>query len=370
MMGEWIIVGAGLSGAVAARVLAEKGGRCRVVDRRASVAGNAADPLHASGVQIHSYGPHAFHTNSERVWKFLSKFTEWRHYEHRVLASVDGEVIPLPVNFVTVEKLFPEKAETFIDLITKLYPDQSNIPIMSLRSSISEDIRILAEGLYKKVFLDYTRKQWGLEPEQLGPSVMSRVPVRLSRDDRYFTDHFQGIPRDGYVRLVENILDHPRIGVELNDDINALDNRLTRQKSIYTGSLDELCDYSLGVLPYRSLRFKHSLHNKEYALASGQLNFPGLESWTRIYESKWLTGQKHESTVLVQEFPLQHEPHATEPFYPIPLPGNRELHKQYQALVSDKFPDMTTFGRLADYRYYNMDQAVARALQVSEAISK
>lgn len=368
-MSTWLIVGAGLSGATIARQLADAGERILVVDQRGHVAGNAHDPVHSSGVRIHAHGPHAFHTNSDKVVAFLSRFTEWHPYEHRVLGRVDGQVIPIPFNETGLETFFPDEAERLLATIRKHYGQVDNVTIAKLIESSVPIVRDFAQFVFDRVFVGYTRKQWGMEPAALGPQVMSRVPVRLTRDDRYFQDRFQAIPVDGYTAMVARMLDHPRINLELGRR-SSLDEMLRFERVVYTGALDEALGAIYGHLPYRSLRFVFDVRDTDFELATAQMNFPQEHAYTRISEFKHMTGQVIDRTVTATEYPQGHEPGVNTPYYPVDTPVSRAQHKKYLQRFQSVHPGLIALGRLADFRYYNMDQAVAKALKVSSDLTK
>ncbi|WP_024891065.1 UDP-galactopyranose mutase [Luteimonas huabeiensis] len=355
------VVGAGFSGAVVARELAERGLDVRVIDRREHIGGNAHDRLDAHGVLVHPYGPHIFHTNSARIYDYLSRFTGWRPYEHRVLAAVDGMLVPLPINIDTVNRLYglqldERTIQGFFDSVRE--PRE--------RILTSEDVVVDAVGrdLYRKFFQGYTRKQWGLDPSELAASVAARIPTRTNRDDRYFTDKFQAMPLEGYTRMFERMLDHPKIAIELGVDFFRERERLRHDHLVYTGPIDAFYGHRYGPLPYRSLRFEHEHHpGTERYQAVGTVNYPNEHAYTRITEFKHLTGQAHPGTSIVREYPIA----EGDPYYPVPRPENELLFKRYEALAL-KERDVTFVGRLAQYRYYNMDQCVGAALKAAQYV--
>lgn len=352
---DYLIVGAGFAGSVLAERLARGSGkRVLVVDKRAHIGGNAYDHHDAAGVLVHRYGPHIFHTNSPDVFDYLSQFTTWRNYEHRVLASVDGQLVPMPINLDTINMLYGMKlnsreAEAFLEALAE--------PRESIRTSEDAVISKIGKELYVKFFRGYTRKQWGIDPSELDAAVAARVPVRTNRDDRYFTDSYQSMPRHGFTRMFENMLDHKNIHLLLQTDYRDIVDVIPFDKMIYTGPVDEFFDCRFGKLPYRSLEFRHETHDLERFQAAAVVNYPNEHAFTRITEFKYLTGQTHPKTSIVYEFPQA----AGDPYYPIPRPENAALYGQYQALAK-AMPDVHFVGRLATYRYYNMDQVVAQAL--------
>jgi UDP-galactopyranose mutase len=354
-MFDYMIVGAGFAGSVLAERLARGSGKkVLLVDRRPHIGGNAFDCYDDAGILIHKYGPHIFHTNSREVFEYLSGFTKWRPYEHRVRASVDGQLVPIPINLDTINQLYGLK-------LTSMEVEQFFQSVAEKRDQIrtSEDVVVARVGreLYEKFFRGYTRKQWGLDPSQLDAMVTARVPVRTNRDDRYFSDTYQAMPLHGYTRLFENMLDHPNIKVLLNTDYREVAGVIPYQKMIYTGPVDEYFNYRFGKLPYRSLKFEFETVNQERVQPVAVVNYPNEHLYTRVTEFKHLTGQEHPKSSLVYEYPLS----EGDPYYPVPRPENAELYKKYQALA-EATPDVLFVGRLATYKYYNMDQVVAQAL--------
>jgi UDP-galactopyranose mutase len=350
-----LVVGAGYSGSVVARELADAGRRVLLIDKREHVAGNAYDEFDPHGILIHRYGPHIFHTNSERIFKYLSRFTEWRPYEHRVRSIVNGIAYPFPINRDTINRLYGMDLD---ETAAKAFFERVREPRDPVLTSEDAALNSIGYDLYNKFFLNYTRKQWGLEPSQLKAGVAARIPVRTNSDDRYFTDTFQAMPANGYTRMFENILDHPNITVELGVDFSELRNRKNFAHVIYTGPIDSYFSYRLGRLPYRSLCFEHEhLPGIEQYQETGTYNYPNDHAFTRITEFKHLTGQKHTGTSLVREYPQS----TGDPYYPIPRQENEAFYKRYEALAQ-KETKVTFVGRLAQYRYYNMDQVVGAAL--------
>lgn len=363
---DWLIVGAGFTGAVIAeRLASERDAKVLVIDRRDHIAGNAYDGPSEAGVRMHRYGPHIFHTNSSEVAAYLSRFSEWRPYEHRVLGRVDGALIPIPFNLTSLEMLFASaEARRLAKLLIDTYGEGTTEPILKMRQSQDRDIADLADFIYENVFLGYTRKQWGLEPEQLSPSVTARVPVRIGRDDRYFTDSYQNMPRDGYTRMFERILGHPNIDVSLETDFKQARDQVRHRRILFTGAIDEFFDYALGELPYRSMRFEPQAYRQRRRQPVAQINYPVSHDFTRTTEMGHLTREWGEVTTVVTEYPEPHRPGETEPHYPVPREENRELHRRYRELAAQEAPHVVFAGRLGDYQYYNMDQAVGRALSL------
>ncbi len=359
---DYLIVGAGFAGSVLAERLASGSGkRVLLIDKRPHVGGNAYDHYDDAGVLVHKYGPHIFHTNSRDVFDYLSRFTQWRPYQHRVLASVDGQLVPIPINLDTVNRLYGlnltafQHEEFFASVAEKRDPVRT-----------SEDVIVNKVGreLYEKFFRNYTRKQWDLDPSQLDASVTARVPVRTNRDDRYFTDTYQVMPLHGYSRMFERMLAHPQIKVMLNTDYREVESLIPCAETIYTGPVDEYFDYRYGRLPYRSLRFRFETVNEPVHQPAAVINYPNHNPYTRVTEFKYLTGQEHPKTSLVYEYPEA----DGDPYYPVPRPENAELYRRYEALANAT-PGVHFVGRLATYKYYNMDQVVAQALTLHARIA-
>jgi UDP-galactopyranose mutase len=359
---DYLIVGAGFAGSVLAERLSRGSNRSVfLVDRRPHVGGNAYDHYDDNGVLVHKYGPHIFHTNSRRVFTYLSQFTGWRPYEHRVLAAVDGQLLPFPINLDTINRLYGLELEAAEAAAFLARMAEKRQPIQTAEDAV---ISRVGRELYQKFFLGYTRKHWGLDPSQLDASVTSRVPVRFNRDDRYFTDIFQAIPSQGYSHLFENMLDDARITVLLNVDYSDLRGAVPYRRLIYTGPIDEHFDYCFGKLPYRSLRFRFETLEQESFLPVATVNYPNEHEHTRITEFKHLTGQRHSKTSIVYEYPTA----CGDPYYPVPRPDNSELYRKYAALAAG-MEDRYFVGRLATYKYYNMDQVVAQALALYARLS-
>ncbi|MCD6076806.1 MAG: glf [Ramlibacter sp.] len=352
---DYLIVGAGFAGSVLAERLAnELGMRVLIVDKRPHIGGNAYDRYDDHGVLIHPYGPHIFHTNSEDIFEYLSRFTEWRPYQHRVLASVDGQLVPMPINLDTINKLYGLNLTSFE--VEKFF---ESVAEKKDEVKTSEDVVVSKVGreLYNKFFRGYTRKQWGLDPSELDASVTARVPTRTNRDDRYFADKFQAMPRHGYTRMFEKMLSHPNIKIMVNTDYREIVDVIPWKHMVYTGPVDAFFDFKYGKLPYRSLRFEHVNVPKEQFQAVGTVNYPNDYGYTRISEFKHITGQEHASTSVVYEYPCA----EGDPYYPVPRPENTELYRKYEA-EAENTPNVTFVGRLATYKYYNMDQVVGQAL--------
>ncbi|GGG30089.1 UDP-galactopyranose mutase [Hymenobacter glacieicola] len=362
-MFDYLIVGAGFAGSVLAERLATRSNKkVLIVDKRSHIAGNAYDHYNEEGILVHKYGPHIFHTNSKDVFEYLSNFTDWRPYEHRVLASVDGQLVPMPINLDTINKLYGLSLNSFeVEQFLESLAEQ--VPVIKT----SEDVVVSKVGreLYEKFFRNYTRKQWGMDPSELDKSVTSRVPTRTNRDDRYFTDTYQAMPLHGYTRMFERMLDHPNIKVMLNTDYHDIVDFIPFKEMIFTGPVDEYFDFKYGKLPYRSLEFKHETLNQENYLAAPVVNYPNDNLYTRITEFKALTGQKHPKTSIVYEYPKA----EGDPYYPVPRLENAELYNKYKKLA-DETPNVHFVGRLATYKYYNMDQVVAQALTLYKKLTE
>jgi UDP-galactopyranose mutase len=354
---DYLIVGAGFAGSVLAeRLASQHGARILLIDRRPHVGGNAYDEPNEAGILYHKYGPHIFHTNSEQVRDYLSQFTEWRPYEHRVRALVRGKLVPIPINRTTLNALFDLDLET--DDEAAAYLASRAEPVDHIETS--EDVVINAVGreLYELFFRGYTRKQWGLDPSELDKQVTSRIPTRTNTDDRYFSDTFQAMPLNGYTAMFDKMLDHPLIEKRLGTDFRDVRDSVDFDHLIFTGPIDEYFNFRFGKLPYRSLRFDHQTHQQEQFQPVAVVNYPAEDvPYTRISEYKHLTGQRSPVTTVTYEYPSA----EGDPYYPIPRPENQALFKRYEALA-DATENVTFVGRLATYRYYNMDQIVGQAL--------
>ena len=354
---DYLIVGAGFAGSVLAeRLASQHGARILLIDRRPHVGGNAYDEPNEAGVLYHKYGPHIFHTNSDAVVDYLSQFTDWRPYEHRVLATVRDKLVPIPINRTTLNELFGLDLKS--DEEAADYLSSRAEPVDEIKTS--EDVVVNAVGreLYELFFQGYTRKQWGLDPSELDKSVTARIPTRTNIDDRYFTDTFQAMPAEGYTKMFEKMLDHPLIEVRTGVDFREVQDQVDAAHIIYTGPIDEYFDFRFGKLPYRSLKFDHRTLDQVQYQPVGTVNFPAPDvPYTRISEYKHLTGQNHPRTTITYEYPAA----EGDPYYPIPRAENQALFKRYEAL-GDTTEGVTFVGRLATYRYYNMDQIVGQAL--------
>lgn len=354
-MYDYLIVGAGFAGAVMAERLASQADKkVLIIDKRPHIGGNTYDYFDDAGILVHKYGPHIFHTNSREIFDYLGKFTAWRPYEHRVLASVDGRLVPLPINLDTINQLYglnlsSAQVETFL-------AEQAE---KKDRIITSEDAVVSKVGreLYNKFFKHYTKKQWDLDPSELDAAVAARIPTRYNRDDRYFIDTYQAMPLHGYTRMFEKMLSHPNIQIMLNADYKDIKKFVPFKEMIYTGPIDYYFDNCYGKLPYRSIEFVFDTADRERFQPTGTVNYPNEQAYTRITEFKWLTGQQHAKTSVVYEYPKA----DGDPYYPIPRPENAELYKRYQLLTS-AISNVHFTGRLATYKYYNMDQVVGQSL--------
>lgn len=358
-MYSYLIVGAGFAGSVLAeRIAVCKKKKVLIVDKRNHIGGNAYDYYNEDGILVHKYGPHIFHTNSKKVYDYLSNFTEWNEYQHKVLISVDGQLLPMPINLDTINKLYNYNF-TSKDMIE--YLDHVKEPIQTISNAEEQVISKVGRDLYEKFFKYYTKKQWDLWPYELDASVTARIPIRYNRDDRYFTDTYQVMPKYGYTKMFERMLTHPNIHIMLNTDYRDLIKEIEYKYLIFTGPIDLFFEYKYGKLPYRSLNFQFETKDVEYYQPIGTINYPNEYDFTRITEFKYLTGQKHHKTTIVKEYPTS----DGEPYYPIPRPQNDELYRKYKEAAED-LENVFFVGRLGTYKYYNMDQVVAQSLTLFE----
>jgi len=360
-MFDYLIVGAGFAGSVLAeRLASQQDKRVLLCDRRPHIGGNAYDCHDEAGILIHKYGPHIFHTASARIFKYLSQFTEWRPYEHRVMASVKGQLVPFPINVDTVNRLYGTSMSPAE--VAAFFQERAE-PIKHARTSEEAVVGKVGRELYELFFRGYTRKQWGLDPSELDAAVAARVPARTSYDDRYFADEFQAMPLRGYSRMFENMLDHRNVSIMLQTDYRDIVGEVPFREMIYTGPVDAFFGYRFGKLPYRSIEFKFETHDVPVYQPAPVVNHPNENAYTRVTEFKYLTGQVHPKTSIVYEFPRG----DGDPYYPVPRPENAELYRRYKALA-DAQSGVRFVGRLATYRYYNMDQVVGQALAMFDQI--
>jgi UDP-galactopyranose mutase len=361
-MFDYLVVGAGFAGAVVAeRLAAGAGKKVLIVDQRNHIGGNAYDHYDDAGILVHKYGPHIFHTNSREVFEYLSRFTEWRPYQHRVRAWVDGQLLPIPINLDTINRLYGLNLTSFqvADFFQSIAEPRAQV-------RTSEDVIVSKVGreLYEKFFRNYTRKQWDLDPSELDATVTARVPVRTNRDDRYFTDTYQAMPLHGYTRMFERMLTHPNIKIMLNTDYREIERVIPYREMIYTGPIDEFFQFRFGKLPYRSLEFRFVTHERPVYQDAPVVNYPNENPYTRCTEFKYLTGQEHPKTSVVYEYPRA----DGDPYYPVPRPENAAMYREYEALA--RLSTGVHFcGRLATYKYYNMDQVAAQSLTLYKRLT-
>ncbi len=380
-MFDSVIIGAGVAGCVAARDLAESGRKVLVLEQRDHIGGNCYDEKDEHGILIHKYGPHIFHTKEQKAYDYLSRFTDWYAFGHEVVANVHGKLIPVPFNLNTLHMVYDqEKADALEKKLIDAFGLESRVPILKLREHEDPEIREIADYVYENIFLHYTMKQWGQTPEQIDPAVTGRVPVLISHDNRYFQEPWQGMPLHGYTLMFEKMLDHENITVETGVDARSrvtfsegsvsLDGQAFTGDVIYTGPLDELFDCRFGRLPYRSLRFDFEYYDKPDYQGHSVVNYTVSEDFTRITEFKYLTGQQAEGTTIVKEYPFAYTGAAGEiPYYSIANEANQKLYEQYRGLV-EHIPNVWLLGRLAEYKYYNIDAMVLKALELTDKIKK
>jgi UDP-galactopyranose mutase len=360
-----LIVGAGISGAVLAERYAQQGKKVLVIEKRDHIAGNCYDYYNEDGILVSKYGAHLFHTNYLQVVEYVKRFAEWYPYEHRVLAKVDGKLVPIPVNITTVNMLFDEDISDPKEM--RAWLDKHQIKNENPENGKEAALARLGEVLYEKMFKNYTKKQWDKYPEELDASVLNRIPVRDNFDDRYFSDTFQALPTGGYTKMFEKILKHPNIEVRLNTDyFDVRDSLPEFEKIFYTGPIDQYFDFKFQVkrkLEYRSIRFVHNTLDQEVFQENSVINYPNEEKFTRIVEYKHITGQKHPKTTIVKEYTTD----EGEPYYPVPNPANQEIYDAYRA-EADKLTNVYFVGRLANYKYFNMDEAFKNALELYDKL--
>ena len=377
-MFDVLIVGAGISGAVLAERFASGGKKVLVIERRKNVAGNCYDELDENGILVHKFGPHLFHTDDEQVWKYLSRFTEWQIYFHRVKAFVDGKPVPIPFNLNTLREVFPKNlADKLEAALLRNFDYGKKIPILELKKSADADLQFLADFVYEKIFLHYTEKQWGLSPEKISGAVTARVPIFVGRDDRYFSDRFQAVPKRGYTHLVKNLLDHKNIKLLLNTDFREvmelrgekifLFGQNFSGRVLYTGQLDELFNKKFGELPYRSLAMNFETIDAEIFQAAPTVNYPNNFDFTRITEFKQIHSAHTSRTTILKEFPQAYVAGENEPYYPIFTDEARAAYEKYSAELA-AYKKITAVGRLAEYRYFDIDDAVKRALEIFDEL--
>lgn len=383
-----LVVGAGISGATAARLLAEAGHAVTIIDQRSHIGGNCYDHWDENGICVHDYGTHIFHTDNRNVWDFISRFTQWYPFQHKVRGLIDGQLVPIPFNLNSIHQVFPAKlAQRLEDKLLETFGYNIKVPILKLRETDDEDLRFLADYIYQNIFSFYTQKQWDLNPEDLDPAVTGRVPVYISRDNRYFQNRYQGIPLDGYTAIFGKMLDHPNITVRLNtryEDIKGLINKtngigdlaaeaIPADLILYSGPIDEYYGYEFGELPYRSERFEFLTFDREYFQSEAVINYPNNYTFTRIGEYKHFLGTQSDKTVVSYEYPEPFVRGKNERYYPIVNDTNQALCNRYKAKAdADKANSpipIHFFGRLGDYKYYDMDKAIERAMALVEEIT-
>lgn len=359
-----LVIGCGLSGAVIARLLAEKGEDVLIIDKKKHIAGNIYDYIDENGICIHKYGSHIFHTNNEKVWEFVKRFTDVNTYMHKVIAIIDGIETTIPFNINTLYDVFPKSLAERLEIkLLKEFKYNTKVPILKFQEQKDEDLKFLSNYVYEKVFLHYTAKQWGKNPNEIDSAVTARVPVYISKDSRYFQDKYQGIPLNGYTKMVENILNHQNITVKLNTEYNK---SFTGYKRIFcTGSIDEFFDYKYGELPYRSVNFKFETHNCEYYQSNAVVNYPCNYDFTRIHEYKYYLNDKSEKTVIAKEYSEPFKNGQNERYYPIVNNENMAIYEKYRKDIPN---NVYFLGRLGDYKYYDMDKAIERAINLFEEI--
>ncbi len=381
-MYDSIVIGSGAAGSTAARCLAEADKKVLVLEKRSHIGGNCYDKPDDYGILIHEYGPHIFHTSEEDVFQFLSWFTEWILFGHEVVANVHGKLLPVPFNLNTLHQVYgEEKAGRLEDILINEYGEGSRVPIMKLKANPNSEIKAIADYVYENVFLYYTMKQWGQKPEEISPEVTERVPVLISHDNRYFQDKYQGMPKEGYTVMFQNILDHPNITVRLREDcsncMTFLEDKVLFEgkeftgEIIYTGALDELFGHEYGRLPYRSLDFQFEHLQQDSFQGRSVVNYTVSEAFTRITEFKYLTRQEDaDGTTIVREYPFAYTGAEGEvPYYAILNEENQKLYQQYVKKIQ-KLKNVYLLGRLAEYKYYNIDAIVKKALQLAETIRR
>jgi UDP-galactopyranose mutase len=364
-----LVVGCGLTGMVLAeRLASELKEEVLIIDRRSHIGGNIYDYKDESGVTVHQYGPHVFHTKDKKVWDYLGRFTDWHYFMYRVKAVIDGREVNVPFNLDSLHQVFPRQlAERLEEKLIAKFGFNRKVPILKLRQTDDGDFARLADYVYEKVFLGYTVKQWGVRPEELDPSVSGRVPVFVSRDDRYFQDKYQAIPAEGYTKMAERMLDNPLIRTELNTDFNDVRGSTDYERLFYTGPIDEFFDFELGELPYRSLDIVFRRHDRAFYQSGPQINYPENYDFTRSVEYKYYLDEQTAQTIVSEEYPQAYEAGRNERYYPVPDAKNHELYRRYRR-KADGLEKVYFAGRLGDYKYYNMDEAVKRALELFEEI--
>jgi UDP-galactopyranose mutase len=378
-MFNYIVVGSGFAGSVIAERIANVlNQKVLIIEKRNHIGGNCYDYRDENNIIVHKYGPHLFHTDYKEVFDYLSNFTDWHIYHHKVLAFVDGKKIPLPFNLNSIYEVFPQELAKRLEVrLIEKYGYGTKIPILELLKEEDQGLKFLANYVYEKIYKNYTMKQWGLKPEEISPQVTARVPIYVSRDNRYFTDKYQVIPKDGYTKIFERMLNHPNIKIMLNTDFKEVisidfENKKIyflgqefKGKLIFTGMIDELFNFKYGILPYRSLDLRFETIEQEYYQEAPVVNYPNDYDFTRITEFKHIHPAKSDKTTILKEYPKAYQPKVDIPYYPVFTKENQELYNKYKE-EADKFENLVLVGRLAEYRYYDMDDVVKRALEVFE----
>ncbi len=372
-----IVVGSGFAGSVVASELAQKNKKILILEKRPNIGGNMYEEICINGIRIHKYGPHIFHTDSIEVFEYIKKHGEWRFYEHTVLGSIDGKLVPIPFNFKSIESIFDEdKAYLIENKLKKYFPGLSKVSIMDIINHRDKTIKEFGDYVYEKVFANYTAKQWGMNVKDIDKSIINRVPVALGYDDRYFQDEYQLMPKESYNEIFDNLLNNPNIDIKLNvdakeyvsikEDAIYFNDKQFNGKLVYTGQIDELFNYEYGKLPYRSLRFEFKNQNINHFQKSPVINYPNNHKYTRVTEFKYLTGQQSNNTTIMREYPQKYNG-INIPYYPIINENNKNLYERYKN-KANKIKNLYMCGRLAEYKYYNMDQVVLRALETARNI--
>lgn len=369
-MSKNLVVGAGFSGAVIANLIANKLEEdVLVIDKKNHIAGNCYDYRDKNGIMIHKYGSHIFHTSNEKVWSFLKQFTDFNTYMHKVIGYIDGIETHIPFNFNTLYDVFPETlSKRLEEKLLEKFEINSKVPILEFQKQDDEDLKFLANYVYEKIFLHYTTKQWGVSPNEVDGAVTARVPVYLSKDDRYFQDKYQGIPLEGYTKVIKKMLSHKKIKIKLNTDFKKFKTK-NYKRIFYTGPIDEFFDYEFGQLPYRSVNFKFEEYEKEFYQSNACINYPCNYDFTRIHEYKHYLNDNSPKTVIAKEYSEFFELGKNERYYPIPKDENKALYNKYLE-KSKNLKNIYFLGRLGDYQYYDMDKAIARALEVFNSIEE
>ena len=363
-----VIVGAGFSGATLANKLAARGEEVLLIEAKNHIAGNCYDYWDKNGICVHQYGTHIFHTNLKEVWDYVSEFTQWYPYMHKVKGYIDGQEVPIPFNLNSIHQLFPKSIADHLEKkLIENFGYNVKVPILELRKAQDKDLEFLADYIYEKVFLHYSLKQWGMRPEDMDSAVTGRVPVYISRDNRYFQDTYQGVPLRGYAAIIEKMLDNPLIKVQLNTKWLDVQREVDYDRLFYTGPIDEFFEYELGELPYRSLRFDFLTLDREYFQSGACINYPNNYDFTRIGEYKYFLDNKSNETVISYEYPQAFERGKNERYYPIVKEENMALYNRYLEKAR-KLTNVYFCGRLGDYRYYDMDKAIARALDLLKQV--